>query len=127
MLHGKQLRLIRKTGRYQKPQFCVEVRDGLCRDLPAWMFDASLCAGMVVGPPQVSLAALKELRTVLDGGSGSSARSWRCLEKEGTSDEPTDEKQPQAIATPAGVRVHALAEIEHAKWHLWNGSPTAEL
>ena len=37
-LHGQQLRLIRKAGKHLKPVFCVEVRNGLCRDLPAWMF-----------------------------------------------------------------------------------------
>ena len=34
---------------------------GLCRELPNWMFDESYCAGMSLGPPQVSIEALNEL------------------------------------------------------------------
>lgn len=34
---------------------------GLVTMVPAWMLDASVCVGMKVGEPQVSVAALREL------------------------------------------------------------------
>ena len=49
------------------------------------MFDASLCAGMVVKPPQVSPAGLEELWAILDSRSGGSTGSWKCLQKEARS------------------------------------------
>jgi len=47
----------------------VEIRVGVWRELPAWMTEASTCAAMSLGPPQLSVAALTELRAVLSGGS----------------------------------------------------------
>jgi hypothetical protein len=64
------------------------------------MFDASLCASMIVGPPQVSMAALKELREILDGGNGGSAGSWKCPQKEDTFHEPDDENGPPVSLEP---------------------------
>jgi hypothetical protein len=78
------------------------------------MFDASLCASMVVGPPQVSMMALKELRAILDTRSKGSSGSWKCLEEEGTSNEPTHEKGAHATATPiepAKVLAHPVEQV----------------
>jgi hypothetical protein len=44
----------------------VERRD----DLPAWKLDPVYCAGLKVGVPQVSLAALCSLRELRRGGIG---------------------------------------------------------
>ncbi len=102
-LHGKKLRFIWKSGRFQEPQFCVEVREGLCRDLPAWMFDLSLYAGMIVGAPQWNLAVLQKLRTILDARNRCSAGSWKRPQKESISDEPNNEGRTQLHSGIAGV------------------------
>ena len=51
----------------------VEVQPGVSRELPAWMTDEVACAGMSLGPAQVSVAALNELRAVLSQHSTSSS------------------------------------------------------
>ena len=40
-------------------------RPDLCRELPNWMFDESYCAGMTLGPPEISIEGLNELAGVL--------------------------------------------------------------
>ena len=45
--------------------FC-ELPDGATGALPAWMTDAAACAALTVGAPVVSIAALQELRELLD-------------------------------------------------------------
>jgi len=48
-LHGKKVPLYRRAGRRGHEVVHVEVREGLSRELPAWMFDAAICAQMVAG------------------------------------------------------------------------------
>ena len=43
----------------------TEERRGFSREVPNWMFDASYCAGMALGPPQVSIDGLNELAVLL--------------------------------------------------------------
>src|SRR4029077_4265610 len=43
----------------------TEERRGFSREVPNWMFDESYCAGMALGPPQVSIDGLNELAVVL--------------------------------------------------------------
>ena len=43
----------------------TDERRGLSREVPNWMFDESYCAGMALGPPQVSIDGLNELAVVL--------------------------------------------------------------
>ena len=43
----------------------VELSPGAVTILPAWKLDAVYCAGLKVGPPQVSLAALGSLHELL--------------------------------------------------------------
>ena len=43
----------------------VEVAPGIVTVLPDWMVDASVCAGMALGAPRVSIDALRELRRLL--------------------------------------------------------------
>ena len=42
-----------------------QMPDGSCATLPVWMLDAAICACMREGPPQVSLAAIRDLRDTL--------------------------------------------------------------
>ena len=64
-LHGQELSVVRRRGRRGTEVFDVEVQPGVSRELPAWMTDEAACAGMSLGPAQVSVAALNELRAVL--------------------------------------------------------------
>jgi hypothetical protein len=64
-LYGKRLRLFRRTAHNGAAVVHVEARGTVSRELPAWMVDGSICAGMELGPPQVSIAALNELRLVI--------------------------------------------------------------
>ena len=88
-LHGSTVPLIRRTGRLGSEVAHVEVRRGLCRELPAWMLDASMCAAMSLGAPQVSIEALNELRSVLTGRAAapSAVGPLNSLEEEDRSDE----------------------------------------
>jgi hypothetical protein len=43
----------------------TEERRGFSREAPNWMFDEGYCAGMALGPPQVSIDGLNELAVVL--------------------------------------------------------------
>ncbi len=45
----------------------VEVEPGLVIKIPAWSLDPASCAGMEIGAPRVSLAALAALHEVLVG------------------------------------------------------------
>lgn len=43
----------------------TDERPDLCRKLPSWMFDASYCGGMRLGPPEISIEGLNELAEIL--------------------------------------------------------------
>jgi hypothetical protein len=43
----------------------TDERPDLCRELPNWMFDQGYCAGMTLGPPEISIEGLNELAAVL--------------------------------------------------------------
>jgi hypothetical protein len=43
----------------------VEVAPGIVTILPDWMVDASVCAGMALGAPRISIDALRELYLLL--------------------------------------------------------------
>ena len=43
----------------------TDERPDLCRELPNWMFDQGYCAGMTLGPPEISIEGLIELAAVL--------------------------------------------------------------
>ena len=64
-LHGKRLRLLRRTAHDGTAVVHVETSRTASRELPAWMVDTAVCRGMELGPPQVSIAALNELRGVI--------------------------------------------------------------
>jgi hypothetical protein len=46
----------------------VEVAPGVVIVVAAWMLDPVACAGQELGPPRVSLAALRELHDLLTEG-----------------------------------------------------------
>lgn len=82
----------------------VEVRPGLWRMLPTWMTDVAVCGNMSLGLPQVSVAALNELRAVLS--QGSTQRTVGALsDKKEKSDETTVKNNTQTVADVSLSRV----------------------
>ena len=67
------MRLYQRSGRGGREILYLEARAGISRELPAWMCDAAVCAAIVAGPAQVSIAALIELRAVLTARAVDSA------------------------------------------------------
>jgi len=65
-LYGRKLRLFRRTAHGGAAVVHVEASGIVSRELPAWMVDGSICRGMELGPPEVSIAALNELRLAID-------------------------------------------------------------
>ena len=65
-LYGTKLRLFRRTLHGGVAVVHVEASGTVSRELPAWMVDGSVCGAMKLGPPQVSIDALSELRRALD-------------------------------------------------------------
>ena len=64
-LHGQRVRRIQSERRASGDLVHVELSPGAVTILPAWKLDAIYCAGLKVGAPQVSLAALCTLRELL--------------------------------------------------------------
>ena len=65
-LYGQRVRRIRGERRASGELVHVELTPGAAvAILPAWKLDAVYCAGLKVGPPQVSLAALCSLHELL--------------------------------------------------------------
>jgi hypothetical protein len=62
--YGEVVPLVR--GRAGSHCLRCEFADGTIATIPLWMTDAEICAQMSLGEPQVSLAALTELRAFLD-------------------------------------------------------------
>ncbi len=55
---GEKVPLIRRTGRRGSEVVHVEIRPGLSRELPPWMFDSTIRKAMTLGSPQVEVASL---------------------------------------------------------------------
>src|SRR3954453_10149380 len=66
-LYGRKLRLFRRTAHGGAAVVHVEVSGAVSRELPAWMVNDSICRGMELGSPALSIAALNELRLAIDG------------------------------------------------------------
>jgi hypothetical protein len=117
-LFGKRLRLIRRAGHGDAAVIHVEVDSKLSCELPAWMCDASVCAAMQLGPPQVAIHALNELRAVLtaartlDAGLGGSLNS---SQKEGKSDEAIQQRITKAARARAPVRAQTSTSRAHTR------------
>jgi hypothetical protein len=77
-------------------------RPDLCRELPNWMFDDSYCAGMTLGPPEISIEGLNELAAVL--------ASFGKTQKRGAHSRPSNKKEkggaekPVSKSSAAGTR-----------------------
>jgi hypothetical protein len=105
-LHGKRVRLVRRTVQGGTAVVHVDTGSEVSRELPAWMVDASICQGMELGPPQVSLAALNELRAVLRMDATSlnkTPTSVSSLDKEGGSGETAAKNIQPAAGAVTGV------------------------
>jgi hypothetical protein len=113
-LHGKTVPLYRRTVHGGVSVVHVETDDDkTCRQLPAWMVDASICRGMEVGSPQVSLAALRELAQVINASPPAVASGLvSSLKKENESIEPTAKITKLAVATAVRVREQDCVERE---------------
>ena len=76
-LFGRTLQVSRN--RRGKDLTCIytDERPDLARELPNWMFEERYCAGMSLGPPQVSIEALNALAAVLAAGGKSAKRGSR--------------------------------------------------
>jgi hypothetical protein len=64
-LYGRSARRIQGERRATGEFVHVELTPGVVTIVPAWKLDAVYCAGLKVGAPQVSRAALGELRDLL--------------------------------------------------------------
>jgi hypothetical protein len=64
-LFGRRLRVERVDKRRSGHFVHVELLPGVFTVVAAWMLDASACAGMDLGAPRVSLAALSDLEDLL--------------------------------------------------------------
>ena len=64
-LHREQFRVVQRSGRGGEEILYLEARVGISREVPGWMCDASACAALSVGKPQIGVEALNELRAVL--------------------------------------------------------------
>jgi hypothetical protein len=64
-LYGQNARRIQVERRASGEFVHVELGPGVVTILPAWKLDAVYCAGLKVGAPQVSLAALRALHELL--------------------------------------------------------------
>ena len=63
----QELEVLYREARRGETVFVCRMPDGSGEVVASWMFDAAACAGMAIGPPRVSVAALVELRALLDG------------------------------------------------------------
>jgi len=65
-LFGASLPVLRKMHREDGDCLVCESPKGNAIAIPAWMTDQSICAGFSIGPPVVSLTALRALRNFLN-------------------------------------------------------------
>src|ERR1700747_1645652 len=65
-LHGQRVRVYGRQRRAGRQILYIEVQPGLSREIPAWMCDVAVCATISSGAPRIAVAALTELRAVLD-------------------------------------------------------------
>ena len=73
----------------------VEVRPGLVIKIAAWMLDSAACAGMEIGAPRASLAALSDLHYRLVA---------QCFRRSSFDERAViEEKADEVLAGPAGA------------------------
>jgi hypothetical protein len=89
----------------------TDERPDLCRELPNWMFDQGYCAGMTLGPPEISIEGLNELAVVLDLFDGAQSRPSKPREKDGA--EQTVSGSSAARPRAAASRSASAGDSEH--------------
>ncbi len=65
-LYGQSLRVQRRVKFPRGEHLFCELPDGTIGAFPSWMADVAKSSAIVIGVPLTSVAALSELRTVLD-------------------------------------------------------------
>jgi hypothetical protein len=94
----------------------TDERPDLCRELPNWMFDQGYCAGMTLGPPEISIEGLNELAVVLalfDRDRNRGAQSRPSKPKEKGSAEQTVPGSRAARSGAAASRSASAGNSEH--------------
>jgi hypothetical protein len=76
--------------------FHCELDDGTVGQVPVWMTDAAMCAQMTVGPSQISIAALTELRLLLDAVSTRSIATRDAVPARATDGSPPEPRSARA-------------------------------
>ena len=110
-MYGQRVPVMRRVRSGGKEFVHVELRAGIWREVPVWMTEASTCEPHSLGPPQVSVGALNELRALLsDSSTERSGGESSDKANQGESDETTVktitrpvQARPVSRATP-GVR-----------------------
>jgi len=103
-LFGRTLQVSRNRRGKDLTSIYTEERPDLARELPNWMFDEIYCAGMSLGPPQVSVEALDELVAALAAESKSAKRGSRLRSSVPREAIRAQEKEPGSKTTRAGSR-----------------------
>jgi len=80
----------------------VEVAPGVVIVVATWMLDPAACAGMALGAPRVTIAALDELhRLLIESGFRRSSLNDSTIVQEEQDEEPTDTSTAIHSPTPA--------------------------
>ena len=107
-LHGQRVRILRRQPGTTGVQIFYELADGSRSALPEWMTDAGRCAATTLGSPVVDVAALVELRELLDANGGPGAVERASMDSKEVKDAEADTVNA-ASAKPVGsvlMRVH---------------------
>ena len=113
-LFGQTLQV--SHNRRGKDLTCIytDERPDLARELPNWMFEEKYCAGMSLGPPQVSIEALNALAVLLAAGSKSAKQGSRSGPSEPKEAIRAQDKETRSKTTRPGSRTAAPAAVSSA-------------
>jgi hypothetical protein len=113
-LFGRTLQVSRN--RRGKDLTCIytDERPDLARELPNWMFEEKYCAGMSLGPPQVSIEGLNALAVLLAAGSKSAKRGSRSSPSKPKEAIRDQEKETGSKTTRVGSRTAAPSNVSGA-------------
>jgi hypothetical protein len=114
-LFGRRLRIERVDKRRSGQFVHVEVLPGVFMVVAAWMLDASACAGMELGAPRVSLAALSDLDDLLKRRGPRRSSSGDIPAGEEQTDARPTRQTAFAEATADAVRLGTAAGDEPAR------------
>jgi len=125
-LFGATLPVLRRMHREGGDCLVCESPPGNAMAIPIWMTDPSACSAFSVGPPVVSLSALRALRTFLDGlhptaqcdkpfGNTSPSQSSDAAEKPDQAETGRSVLRPPADASPANRRSRGETPKSHRR------------